>query len=1208
MSGLQYLLSKTLSVEEAAEPPKKPESFTECLDDLLDYCNKQLPTLYNLDFKPVSFDISKDEETLVIGGEHGNVAVYDMLKKVKIRDEEKCGIYSVVSILFVLNEQQIVFCSSKSDIHFLEYPTLKNLYKIELNYSPIRLNDGQGTILNVSMKLGSNEEWLYYCNYTEEVQIMKLSTTKDYYRKRIDQHHIETQDKVTCLDISDDGTLIAVGLDNNTIGLIHADTFTKLQSTENYTSRPLLVTFSQNRKYIAAGFEDFKVIVWRLDNVLTKIYEMTDHKDIVTGITFINNNENMVTASGDNNIIVWNMRVESLPYTMNLLEKPVMHFKVAKDYSKVYFSQDYNAIMSWSVPNLHKNARYTHHKEKVNKVIFMPNGFELLSIGDDGLAILWDFRNNLMQDSIQLDGQLITASIPPQGEYACICSSNKLIYRWTFSTGLVEETPLGSPGISMSFSADGFSMAVSDELSRILIYDADVMEKKDQLKGHKDIVSSLAFILDNEFLLSASLDSEIGKWNLAKGEKVATFKGHKTGIDCMIATSNDWVISASEDEIIVWNIDGILMYYMPIREMGQGKVKGFYLSLDFSYLLCLQENVLNYWQIDNLSIMFQTSTKFAGGSISVASDEKTIAVSEGHTIFLEDNPMLSINTRIVGLSQGSQQQYMKFIIDSQKKDSIAEYTEAHNHWVIVPYLISVAHILAYSNRIDDLSHSLFDAKNKVKFFSTINYENPLSLAVDLEYKNIIDVCFKHMKSELGKRNIRAFASIEKCLTQLNGIEYPDISKIYDLIFKKVEGNQLPEFCLHETELPILHTSENLVVIAEDIISKEYFSSTGRPVVFQHSLCLLDIELGTQGSLEFLESLLNGDEAVYNSRIVKEFLTCKWEKIQTLVNTQGFIYIVYMILLSVYTVSFMQNNDFLGFVLAAHLILFSLEILQFVTDYKNYFFDVWNIFDQLRTWSFFVYIISVYWYDEYSYNKLLAVIIFSWLRGISYFRMFEGTRYMVRLLGRVILDMRVFFTILAYSTIGFAFIFYLRNPSTSFLLYLTTSYRLDLGDFSTDYTAVFDWVVFFLATMMNPMIMLNLLISILSDTAARVSQDSYVANLQELTRMIIEVERVMFWKKNVTAKHYLHYINFVEDEKQQDKVIERCKFIKSKLDKMQRNLELINDKMTNVNVGQIEESIKSMKEAQVIFKQEMNGYFEKNNGVLSKISDKLSKRG
>ena len=312
----------------------------------------------------------------------------------------------------------------------------------------------------------------------------------------------------------------------------------------------------------------------------------------------------------------------------------------------------------------------------------------------------------------------------------------------------------------------------------------------------------------------------------------------------------------------------------------------------------------------------------------------------------------------------------------------------------------------------------------------------------------------------------------------------------------------------------------------------------------------------------------------------------------------------MLALSFYTVSYIESIGVLMVVLFIHLILFSIEILQFATDYRNYFFDVWNIFDQLRTWSFFFYFYSFLYLDETSYNKLLAVTIFSWLRGVSYFRMFEGTRYMVRLLGMVIMDIRVFFTILAYSTLGFAFIYYLRHPEVPFPMYLTTSYRLDLGDFSTDFTEVFDWLVFFLNTMMNPMIMLNLLISILSDTAANVSADNYVANLQELTRMIIEIERVMFWKKNIVQKDYLHLCCFIEDEEESDKVIAKCDFINKKIEKMQKTLETVNNQLGAVNVAQIENSIKYMIQEQQTIKDEMNDNFERNNFMLGKIGEKL----
>ena len=1210
MSGLEYLLSKSLSNRSSVEKPEEPEDFKSALDGFLGFCENQLPSILDTDFMPVCFDISKDEETLIIGGQHGNIAKYDIPGKRTIDDvdiDEVHG-FAITSVLFVLNEQQVVLCSSKAEIHFLEYPSLKWLHKIELNYSPVELS--ADIRLNVVMKLGTDEEWLYYSVYSEEVQVVRLSTAKQFYLKRFESSTIPTSSKVTCLDVSDDGTLLAVGLDDGSIGLIHADTQARLQTTAASEQKPLIVAFSQHRHHLAAGFDDNTVKVWNLDANLTQIYEFTKHSEIVTGIAFVKDNRYMVTSSLDTTLVIWDMKVESAPYVMNLFDSKVLHFRASRDHKKVYYSQAQNNVMCWAIPSLHKNARYRKHSQNVNKIVFMPNSFEMLSIGSDGLVVLWDYRNDLLQDTLQLEGSLVNVAVSGSGEFAMILSSKPCIFRWDLSTGCTDEYEFLSAGVALSFSSDDYLVAISDSLGRVVVYDADVMEKKYVLKGHRGPVTGTAFILDNNYLLTASTDTEIIKWDMASGEKVATFSGHQNSIVNMTTSADGWVVTASDEAIIVWNYNGVQMYTMRIAEADAGRNKGIFLSQDHKYMITLQESCISYWQMDNLSVMFKCDTSTTAHCIAVSTDEKMVAIGEGDTIFVEESPMWSASTRLVGKNQGSRYKYMKFVIDSQKKNSKAVYSEEHNHWVLVPYLIGVTHILSYSNRIDDLSHSVFEAANKASFFSTSNRENPLSIAIELEYKNVIDICLRYMKQDLQKGNIRSYASLETCLTALNSIEYPGISKLYDIIFQKARGTHLPGFCLHEAELPILHCSEEIVVIPEDIVPKECFSSTGRPVVFHHSLCLLDTELGTTASLEFLESLHNGDKEVYNTRLVKEFLMSKWEKIQFAVNAQGCIYIIYMLLLSIYTINYVESIAMLSLVTIMHVVLVCLEILQLATDYRNYFFDVWNIFDQLRTWSFNVYLIGILVFDatELRYHMLLAIIVFSWLRGISYFRMYQGTRYMVRLLGMVIMDMRVFFTILTYSTVGFTFIFYLRHPETPFLLYLTTSYRLDLGDFNTDYTVVFDWVVFFLATMINPMIMLNLLISILSDTAAKVAADNYVANLQELTRMIIEIERVMFWKKDVTAKHSLQLCCFVEDDPQPDKILERCKFIKKKMDKLQNILDGVNDQMSSVNVAQIETSVKHMVNEQQAIKEEMNYNFQKNNEMLKMIEESMVKRG
>ena len=79
-------------------------------------------------------------------------------------------------------------------------------------------------------------------------------------------------------------------------------------------------------------------------------------------------------------------------------------------------------------------------------------------------------------------------------------------------------------------------LAVSDTLSRVIVYDADVMERKYILKGHRGPVSAMSFILESNFLLTASLDSEISKWDILSGEKIATLKGHKNPIISMIVS------------------------------------------------------------------------------------------------------------------------------------------------------------------------------------------------------------------------------------------------------------------------------------------------------------------------------------------------------------------------------------------------------------------------------------------------------------------------------------------------------------------------------------------------------------------------------------------------------------------------------------------------------------------------------------------------
>lgn len=74
-----------------------------------------------------------------------------------------------------------------------------------------------------------------------------------------------------------------------------------------------------------------------------------------------------------------------------------------------------------------------------------------------------------------------------------------------------------------------------------------------------------------------------------------------------------------------------------------------------------------------------------------------------------------------------------------------------------------------------------------------------------------------------------------------------------------------------------------------------------------------------------------------------------------------------------------------------------------------------------------------------------------------------------------------------------------------------------GDFNTDDYSIALWVLFFFGTLLMPLIMLNMLIAIMSDTFERVSTSKLEADGRELNLLILEQESLLFWVKKNSGK-------------------------------------------------------------------------------------------
>ena len=97
--------------------------------------------------------------------------------------------------------------------------------------------------------------------------------------------------------------------------------------------------------------------------------------------------------------------------------------------------------------------------------------------------------------------------------------------------------------------------------------------------------------------------------------------------------------------------------------------------------------------------------------------------------------------------------------------------------------------------------------------------------------------------------------------------------------------------------------------------------------------------------------------------------------------------------------------------------------------------------------------------------------------------------------------------------------------------ITWTYPTDIPNCPTDNFNQEEWLTYFLVSLLLSIIMLSLVVSILSDTYAKVNEHSVVADSQALAQMIYESELLFFWNRNKNQTFFLvnllhpHHLKF-----------------------------------------------------------------------------------
>ena len=1183
---------------------------TEIMKDVINFLESNSLKTIKTPLKGTCFQITKDELKIVFSsrstsdsGSYGAASKESRLAVVDLQSEEVVLDRRVsekdISTIALSNDDRYVYAGGAECI----------VYKFNIaDLTRISVYSGHtGDVTSIFITL--DDAWMLTSSNDGTLRIWPLDLSSQ------SEILIQIKSEINSMDLNFDNQYVAIGGNDSTLYLYQLSLNDRRVLKEITNENPISsCKISKKSTYVVLGdiVGNVKVVKfssWEIS------HSFSMNKRIST-IDISTNSEIIIVGSENTNIKVFfiktNQEIDFNGHTGRVKKCCLM-----KNDSKVVSISEDRSLKIWKMPEPENESKFFNDKDIIINKIWITSSGEgingIISRNCQLFAMVWDFNGQVKQDFLISHIEFPIYNVNDNHDYILcanpaslesnIDSYNKVFTLDLFSLkiGKIVKSSKIQKEIQSVYIPSTLKYFIVGVIFKILIFDSDIFTilKAVYFPG-ENMVEVLSNKKDESLFVVGSSQLVYYHFNLEAESSLFQVVDVKNYEETFFSASLHYTDSTQYLYFLNSSMFEVIHTpsFLVVCKINQ-PFSGFFKNINETIFL-YSETIIKIISNETFQELASIRKDYKISSIVLSKDFDFIYICTLGKIIRCENPLNPSKNTLIG--DYSRLEEFQVFIDTLF-DKTQDVLQVSSGWLIEPAHVNLLHVYAYLNMYNLLNDSV---SGKAGIFIPLIISrhgfSPLTIASKMNFIECIHSIVKSLIKKVKKSAqddiipMLMFKTIEDDLISLNLSGYKLLHKIYKYIYMIDKTSYLPNCCSATIKLPIFHSTKEYYINPKEFgLEDEEEGFKMRSVIFKKSLVRMNLEMGSKKSLEFMSSLTGCNNfEVFQTEFISIILKQKWKKVRWIFYFQTFLYLVYLILLSLYNSHNESRRKI--FLLAPFMIsqiLYIYEIIFIVIEGLHYFKDPWNIVDTFRSIIMTSYSILV-WADYFDISRdknekeryMMAVLItLSWVRGITYFRIIKSTRYLVKLLFQVFIDIFPFLAILFYSTLAFSLILrsFISDKDAIFFDNLTKTYMILIGEWDYPNEANFNSLILFFATLLNTVISLNLLISILTNTFNKVKDNQIVADSQELNQMIVEAEKLIFWKREFDDKFYLHAI-----EKDTD--------LNDDTNKLDILIKKLKSKVARVDVGleSYDEAIENLRDKLKIYNAEiqesLNGYF------------------